>query len=382
MRFATKTIRVGQDPDPGYSPAIPPIYQSSTYVQSDFNVHKGYDYSRTGNPNRTALEQCLASIENARFGIAYASGLAAVDAVASMVKPGQHILAADDLYGGTYRLFEHILKPRGVEITYARAEPDVFAEHFRPNTACVWLESPTNPLLRVVDLPAMVELTRRKAPNAWVCVDNTFATPYLQNPIDMGVDVVLHSTTKYIGGHSDLIGGAVVTSRPDFDEWLRFYQNAVGAVPGPFDCWLALRGVRTLAVRMEAHQRNAEIVARFLESHPAVERVLFPGLESHPQHAIAARQMRGPGGMVSVFVKGGIEEARRVATRTRIFLLAESLGATESLICHPFTMTHHAVPDDVKLEAGITQNLLRLSVGIEDPDDLVEDLDQALHGLG
>jgi len=378
MRFATKAIRVGQDPDPAYGAAIPPIYQASTYVQTDFNVHKGYDYSRTGNPNRTALEQCLASLENARFGIAFASGMAAVDAVASLVKPGQHIIAADDLYGGTYRLFERILKPRGVEITYAKAEPEEFAKCFRPNTTAVWLESPTNPLLRVVDIRAMVQLTRSLAPDAWVCVDNTFATPYLQNPIDMGADVVVHSTTKYIGGHSDLIGGAVVTSREDFDEWLRFYQNAVGAVPGPFDCWLALRGLRTLAVRMEAHQRNAMAVARFLEEHPVVERVLYPGLESHPQHQTAKKQMRGFGGMVSFFVKGGEEQARKVAKKTRVFLLAESLGAVESLLCHPFSMTHHAVPDDVKRKAGITENLIRLSVGIEDTEDLVEDLAQAL----
>jgi len=380
MRFATKAIRAGQNPDPGYAPVIQPIYQASTYVQTGFNEHRGFDYSRTGNPNRAALEQCLASLEEAQFAVAYASGLAAVDAVVSTLKPGQHLLAADDLYGGSYRLFEQVLRPRGVDVSYVRAEPALIAAALRPNTAGVWLESPTNPLLRLIDIRAVVDVVRERSSGAWVCVDNTFATPYLQNPLVMGVDVVVHSTTKYIGGHSDLIGGAAVTSRQDLADHLRFYQNAVGAVPSPFDCWLALRGLRTLAIRMEAHQRNALSVARFLEGHPAVERVFYPGLESHPQHALALGQMRGPGGMVSFELKGGLEAARTMATATRVFLLAESLGATESLICHPFSMTHHAVPEKEKRQAGITEGLLRLSVGIEDPDDLLEDLAQALAG--
>ncbi|HEY3283333.1 MAG TPA: PLP-dependent aspartate aminotransferase family protein [Armatimonadota bacterium] len=378
VKFATKAIRAGQDPDPGYCPAVQPIYQASTYVQSGFNEHKGFDYSRTGNPNRASLETCLASLEGAKYGVAFGSGLAAVDGVASLAKPGDHILGIEGLYGGTYRLFDQVLPRRGVEVSFAPSDPESFAKHLRANTVGVWLESPTNPLLNLVDLKAMVALVRDRAPQAWMCVDNTFATPYLQQPLELGVDISLHSTTKYVGGHSDVVGGAVLTSRDDLHEWIRFYQNAVGAVPGPFDCWLALRGLRTLAVRMEAHVQRAQAIARFLESHPSVERVHYPGLESHPHHALAQRQMRGPGGIISFSVKGGLEKARAVATSTKVFLLAESLGAVESLICHPFSMTHHAVPADVKLATGIGEGLLRLSIGLEDPDDLVADLDQAL----
>lgn len=381
MRFATKAIRVGQDPDPGYGPIIQPIYQSSTYIQTGFEEHKGFDYSRSGNPNRNALEKCLASLEEATTCVAYASGVAAAEAIGSLLRPGQHLLAGDDLYGGTYRLFEDVLKPRGIEVTYARAEPEAFARSLRHDTAGVWLETPTNPLLRIVDLPAMAKVVRDRSPQAWLCVDNTFATPYLQRPLELGADLAMHSTTKYISGHSDLIGGAVVTSRDDLAERLQFHQNAVGSVPGPFDCWLALRGLRTLALRMEAHQRNAMAVAEFLQGHPKVERVIYPGLSDHPQHDLARRQMRGFGGIVSVAVRGGEEEARRFATHTRVFLLAVSLGATESLVCHPFSMTHLAMPAEEKLRVGITENLLRLSVGIEDPEDLVEDLDQALRAV-
>jgi cystathionine gamma-lyase len=378
MRFATRAIHVGQEPDPATGATIVPIYQTSTYTQEAPGQHKGYEYSRTANPTRSALEECVASLEGADYGLAFASGLAATTATMSLLSPGDHVVAGDDLYGGTYRLFDKVL-PRtgGLEFTYAdTTDPRAVEEALRPETKLLWIETPTNPMLTLSDIQNLSEMAHERG--AVVVVDNTFASPYFQNPLALGADIVVHSTTKYMGGHSDVIGGAVVTSNPDFYEGIKFYQNAAGAVPGPFDAWIVLRGLKTLAVRMRQHDENALAVAEFLQGHPEVETVNYPGLPSHPQHELAKRQMSGFSGMVSFTLRGGAEAAYAAMQKTKVFSFAESLGGVESLITHPATMTHAAIPREQREARGVTDGLMRLSVGIEDKEDLIADLDQAM----
>jgi len=376
MKFSTKAIHAGQPADPATGATIVPIYQTSTYTQDGIGQHKGYEYSRTGNPTRQALETCLASLENADYGLCFASGTAAADAVMKLLNPGDHVVCADDVYGGTYRLFELVLKRYGIEYSWVDMTDAASVKNaMKPNTKMVWIETPTNPLLNLVDISAVAALA--KASGAITVVDNTFASPYLQQPLALGADIVLHSTTKYIGGHSDVVGGFIGTSNSGYLETVKYHQNAVGGVPGAFDCWLTMRGAKTLAVRMKQHCENAQRVADFLIEHEDVEKVVYPGLASHPQHELAKRQMSGFGGMVSFVIKGGEQAARAIANKTKLFSLAESLGGVESLIGHPATMTHASIPVDEREARGITWGLLRLSVGIEDADDLVADLEQA-----
>ncbi|HLY31834.1 MAG TPA: cystathionine gamma-synthase [Ktedonobacterales bacterium] len=377
MKFSTRAIHVGQDADPSTGATITPIYQTSTYTQQGLGEHKGYEYSRTGNPTRAALEKCLAALENADHGLAFASGLAATSAVLSVLRPGDHVVAGDDLYGGSYRLFERVLRPMGVMFDYVAAgDVAAYGEAIRPETRMIWVETPTNPLLNLVDITAVAQIAAARG--VTLVVDNTFASPYLQQPLDLGAHVVVHSTTKYLNGHSDVIGGAVLTSDDKLFEQIKFYQNAAGGVPSPFDSWLTLRGVKTLAVRMRQHCDNARQVANFLVTHPRVKQVYYPGLESHPSHALAKRQMRDFGGMVSFAFEGTRADVDTFVRRLRIFALAESLGGVESLCCHPVSMTHGSIPKEERERRGVTDTLLRLSVGIEDADDLIADLDQAL----
>jgi cystathionine beta-lyase/cystathionine gamma-synthase len=373
--FETRAIHEGQEPDPATGSVIPPIYQTSTYVHDEVGRHKGYVYSRSANPTRTALETCLASLESASHGFAFASGMAATTTVMQLVSPGDRVVSVDDVYGGTYRLFSKVLEPKGYVFDYLPAE-DVtskLSDALDERTRLVWVETPTNPLMNVVDIAAAAEAAH--AVGALLVVDNTFATPFLQRPLELGADIVVHSTTKYIGGHSDVIGGFTATSDPTVAERLRFLQNALGTVPGPFDSWLVLRGLRTLAVRMRQHCANAHRVAEFLEGHPAAERVRYPGLPSHPDHEVARRQMDDFGGMISFDLAGSREDAFAVLHATNVWLLAESLGGVESLIEHPGLMTHASTADS---PFPVPENLIRLSVGIESADDLVADLEQAL----
>src|SRR5438445_2642254 len=375
--FSTLAIHAGQDADPATGATVVPIYATSTYTQAAPGQHKGYEYSRSGNPTRTALETCLAALEEGERGLAFASGLAATTAVFSTLRPGDEVAAAADLHGGTFRLLERVFKPWGLLAKYTEdPSREGFARIIGPKTKMVWVETPTNPLLQIIDIAAVAELAHKAG--AVLTVDNTFASPYLQQPIRLGADLVVHSTTKYLGGHSDVVGGAVIGSR-ELLQAIAFYQNAAGGVPGPFDAWLTLRGLKTLAVRMERHSANAGRVATWLSRQPQVERVYYPGLPGHPGHDVARRQMRDFGGMISVSVKGGKDTALRFLTRTKLFSLAESLGGVESLIGHPATMTHASIPAEIRQARGITDGLVRLSVGIEDADDLLEDL---RHGLG
>ncbi len=377
MEFATRAIHAGQNPDPATGATITPIFQTSTYTQDGLEGHKGYEYSRTQNPTRTALETCLAALEEGSYGLAFASGMAATSATLSLFNPGDHIVACDDLYGGTYRIFERVLRKAGLDFTYVPAsDTSAYQKAFRPNTRAIWVETPTNPLLSLVDLAAVADIAR--AHQARLIVDNTFASPYLQQPLKLGASIVIHSTTKYINGHSDIIGGAVITSDEETYQAIKFYQNAAGGVPGPFDAWLALRGAKTLAVRMRQHCANAAAIAAFLSEHPRVRKVYYPGLANHPNHALAARQMRDFGGMVSFDFKGTRADVDRMVRKLQIFALAESLGGVESLVCHPVTMTHGSIPAEIREQRGITETLLRLSVGIEDAQDLIADLQQAL----
>jgi cystathionine gamma-lyase len=375
--FSTRAIHAGQDADPATGATVVPIYATSTYTQAAPGQHKGYEYSRSGNPTRTALETCLAALEGGERGLAFASGLAATTAVIQgLLKPGDEVAAAADLYGGTFRLFERVFKPWGLVSRYTEdASPGGFQKIITPATKLVWVETPTNPLLQIVDIAAIAGLTHKHG--AILAVDNTFASPFLQQPIRLGADLVVHSTTKYLGGHSDVVGGAVV-GRRDLVQPIAFYQNAAGGVPGPFDAWLTLRGVKTLAVRMERHCANARRLATWLAEHPKIARVYYPGLPSHPGHELARRQMRDFGGMISASIKGGKDAALAVLTRTKLFSLAESLGGVESLIGHPATMTHASIPAEIRQARGIDDGLVRLSVGIEDVEDLQEDLRQAL----
>ena len=377
MKFATKAIHAGQEPDPSTGAIIAPIFQTSTYVQAGLGEHKGFEYSRTQNPTRSALEECMAAIEDGRYGLAFASGMAAESAILSLLSAGEHMVSCDDLYGGSYRIFERVMRRYNVETTYVAAGNIAGYERaIRPNTKMIWLETPTNPLLRLIDIQAVAEIAHRH--NLLLVVDNTFASPYFQQPLKLGADIVVHSTTKYLNGHSDIIGGALVLNNEEVYQAIKFYQNAAGGVPSPFDSWLTLRGIKTLAVRMRQHEENAIAVAKFLAEHPRVEKVYYPGLPAHPDYALAKRQMSGFGGMVSFQFKGVYADVDKVVRRFKIFALAESLGGVDSLVCHPASMTHGSIPKDIRESRGLTDALLRLSIGIEDVDDLLADLEQAL----
>jgi len=380
-RFSTRTIHAGQEPDPSTGAIMPPIYATSTYVQESPGVHKGFDYARSHNPTRFAYERCMADLESGRHGFAFASGMAAIATVLELIDSGGHIVAMDDLYGGSFRLFDQVRRrSAGLSFSFADlSDPAALEEQLRPETRMVWVESPTNPLLKLVDLEAVASVCRAKG--LLMAVDNTFASPYLQRPLECGADIVVHSATKYLNGHSDVVGGVVVVREANLAERIGFLQNAVGGIAGPFDSFLALRGLKTLALRMARHCENAMKIASWLEAQPQVERVLYPGLPSHPQHALARRQMPGFGGMITFFIKGGIEAARRFLERCELFALAESLGGVESLIEHPGIMTHASVPPERREELGISDALIRLSVGIEDADDLIGDLKGAFKSI-
>lgn len=377
MKFNTKTIHAGQKPEETSGAVMPPIFQTSTYAQEAPNVNKGYDYARVGNPTRTALEKLIAGLENADECACFASGCAAMDAVLKMFRPGDEIIASNDLYGGTYRLFTKVFAPFGIDFTFVdMTDIENVKEAATDDAKLLWIETPTNPLLRVVDIEELTTFAQEE--DILSLVDNTFASPYLQQPLDLGADMVLHSTTKYLGGHSDVIGGAVATSNEAVMEQLRFQVKTTGAVPGPMDCYLTLRGIKTLSVRVQQSVDNAKKVAKFLENHSDVDNVIYPGLKSHNQHEIAKKQMSDFGGMVSFSLKDdSMEKAQEFMSRTSVFTLAESLGGVESLISHPASMTHGSIPKKVREKAGLKDSLIRLSVGIEDADDLIEDLDQA-----
>jgi cystathionine gamma-lyase len=379
MKFETQVIHAGQEPDPRTGAVMTPIYATSTYAQSSPGEHKGYDYARTRNPTRDALQDCLAALEGGAAGFAFSSGMAATATVLELLDAGSHVVAMHDLYGGSYRIFERVRKrSAGLQTSFVDlTEAKTLEKAIRPETRMVWIETPTNPLLHLVDLKAIAGIARRHK-LLTVC-DNTFASPWIQRPLELGCDIVVHSTTKYINGHSDVIGGAAVVRSPELKEKLAFLQNAVGGVPSPFDAFLTLRGIKTLAVRMERHCANASRIASYLEQHPKISRVFYPGLPSHPQHALAQRQMNGRyGGMVTAVIKGGLPASRRFLERCKLFTLAESLGGVESLIEHPAIMTHASLPEDVRAGLGIDDGLIRLSVGIENVDDLLAELEEAL----
>ncbi len=381
LRFATRAIHAGQTPDPTTGALITPIFATSTYVQSSPGVHKGFEYSRSQNPTRFAYEDCVASLEGGLAGFAFASGLSASATVLDLLDAHSHVIALDDLYGGSRRLFEQVRKrSAGLEFSYTHMQTRESIESLiRDNTRMIWLETPSNPLLNLVDLEMVAEIAHERG--IITVADNTFATPWAQRPIEFGFDLVLHSATKYLNGHSDIIGGVVVCGNEELTEPLRFLQNAVGAIASPFDSFLALRGLKTLAIRMERHSANASAIAQWLNRHPKIERVIYPGLPSHPQFSLAQRQMNGYGGMIAAALKGGEEEARRFLQRCELFTLAESLGGVESLIEHPAIMTHSSVPEEVRYALGISDGLVRISVGIEDIDDLILDLESALAGV-
>ena len=375
-RFPTICIHAGQTPDPSTGAIITPIFQTSTYVQEELGKHKGFEYARTQNPTRLALEQNLAAIEGGVAAYAFASGMAAIDAITTLLQAGDHVVVTDNTYGGTFRLFEKVLTRYQLAFSYVdTSQPELVEQAIRPETKMLFVETPTNPVLRLTDLARVAAIARAR--NVRFVVDNTFASPCLQRPIEFGADLVMHSTTKYLNGHSDSVGGVVVAARQEDADWLKFIQNAAGAILSPFDSWLVLRGTKTLAVRMKQHNINGQAVAEYLESHPKVKRVIYPGLPSHPQHDLAKRQMRGFGGMLS-FDVGTFEEARRVCNRVRLMSLAESLGGVETLMTHPASMTHASVPPERRAAIGLPDSLVRISVGIEDPQDLIDDLAQAL----
>ncbi|MBU1820875.1 MAG: cystathionine gamma-synthase [Bacteroidetes bacterium] len=378
MKFGTKAIHAGVEPDPTTGAIMTPIYQTSTYVQESPGKHKGYEYSRTHNPTRTALQKALAALENGKHGICYASGLAATDAVLKLFRPGDEIIATNDLYGGTYRIMKKIFEPFGLVFHFVdMSDLANVKASLTDKTRMIWVETPTNPLLKIIDIEAITALSREKG--IMSVVDNTFASPYLQNPLDLGADIVMHSVTKYLGGHSDTVMGALVLNDDDWAAQLAFIQNASGAVPGPQDCFLVLRGLKTLHIRMQRHCENASKVATWLSEHPKVGKVYYPGLATHPGHKLAARQMRGFGGMVSFELKGDVyEEAVKVMESLHVFSLGESLGGVESLCTHPASMTHASIPKEERAKAGLKDTLIRLSVGIEDLEDLIDDLKQAI----
>jgi cystathionine beta-lyase/cystathionine gamma-synthase len=375
-RFSTICIHAGQEPDPSTGAIITPIFQTSTYVQEALGKHKGYEYARTQNPTRFALEQNIAAIEGGLAAYAFASGMAAIDAITTLLKSGDHVVVTDNTYGGTFRLFDKVLTKYGLEFSYVdTSQPELIEQAIRPETRMLFIETPTNPVLRLTDLAAAAQIAKRH--DVRLVVDNTFASPCLQRPIEFGADLVMHSTTKYLNGHSDSVGGIVVAARQQDADWLKFIQNAAGAILSPFDSWLVLRGTKTLAVRMAQHNRNGQALAEFLQGHPKVTTVIYPGLPSHPQHELAKRQMKGFGGMLS-FEVGSFEEARRVCNGVRLMALAESLGGVETLMTHPASMTHASVPPERRAAIGLSDNLVRISAGIEDVQDLIDDLTQAL----
>lgn len=379
LKFATQCIHAGQAPDPSTGAVMPPIYTTSTFAQSSPGVHKGYDYARTSNPTRSAYERCVAALESGVQGFAFASGMAATSTLLELLDAGSHIVAMEDLYGGTFRLFERVRRrSANLDITFADlSQPEVLEASIRPNTRLIWIETPTNPTLRLVDIAHVAQVARKR--NILTIVDNTFASPWVQRPLELGADIVMHSATKYLNGHSDMIGGVAVARDTELAEKIGFLQNAVGAIAGPFDSFLALRGLKTLALRMRQCSENALAIAEWLEKHPRVARVIYPGLPSHPQHELAKRQMQnGFSGIVTMFVKGGLNEAKAFLEKLEIFTIAESLGGVESLVDHPGLMTHASIPPDMRAELGIDDSLIRLSVGIEDVGDLIKDLEQAL----
>lgn len=379
QRFGTRAVHAGQQPDPTTGAIMTPVYQTSTYVQPELGRHLGYEYARTQNPTREALEANVASLENGRFGLAFASGLAAIDTMSKLLSAGDHVVSGEGVYGGTFRLFSQVIARMGIEFTFVDSgDIDQIRAAVRPSTKLVHVETPTNPMMRLTDLAAAAEIAH--GAGAWLSVDNTFASPYNQRPIDLGADIVVHSTTKYLNGHSDMVGGLIVVKDEALHEQLRFLQNAAGAVPGPWDCWLALRGTKTLHLRMRQHNENGQRIAEWLEAHPKIGRVFYPGLPSHPQHELARSQMSGFTGMISVET-GSMENARRLVEGVRVFSLAESLGGVESLIGHPAMMTHASVPVDRRQAMGLSDGLVRLSCGVEDADDLIADLEQALERL-
>ena len=376
MKFSTKAIHAGQEPDPTTGAVSVPIYQTSTYAQQGIGKHKGFEYARTQNPTRSALEANLAALEGGRAGFAFASGMAATNAVMTLLRAGDHVIVSDNTYGGTFRLFDKVLKKFGLEFSYVDArEPQNVEDVARPETRMVFIETPTNPVMSLVDIRAVAEITRRRGVR--LVVDNTFMSPYFQRPLELGADIVVHSTTKYLNGHSDSIGGAVILNDEEDIRAMAFIQNSAGAIISPMDAWLVMRGTKTLAVRMRQHDENGRMVAQFLSEHPKVRHVYYPGLKSHPQHELARRQMSGFGGMIS-FETGSLENASRVLEGVRLCTLGESLGGVETLISHPATMTHASVPDIERDRLGITDGLVRISVGIEDVDDIIADLDKAL----
>jgi len=380
MQFTTRAIRTGQQPDPTTGAIIVPIYQSVNFVFDEIGKPHNFEYSRSGNPTRTALETCLASLEEAEYGLAFGSGMAAVDAAVSILRPGDHVISCETIYGGTFRLFESVAAPRGIRFSYVDGtDPAAFEKALCPATKMLWIETPANPLLQLVDVRAVAEIARRH--KLLLTADNTFASPYFQRPLTQGADIVIHSTTKYISGHSDVIGGALVTNDAGLYEALKFYQNAVGNVPGPLDCWLSLRGLKTLAVRMGQHEANALRIARWLTGHPKVKDVLYPGLESHPQHELAKSQMDGFGAIVTFTLPGGGEAVAKLIKGLRLWLFAESLGGVESLLCHPWSMSHAVMSPEEKQAIGISEGTIRLSVGIEDAEDLIGDLETALEAV-
>ncbi|MBT3445137.1 cystathionine gamma-synthase [Flavobacteriaceae bacterium] len=378
LRFNSATIHGGQEPDKAYGSVMPPIYQTSTYAQTSPGGHKGYEYSRTHNPTRTALERSIASIENAKHGLAFASGMAAMDTVLKLFKPGDEIISTDDLYGGSYRLLTQIFEKYGLKIHFVNMEKAAnVAQYLNDNTKLIWIETPTNPMMKVVDIRAIAALGKSK--NTLVAVDNTFASPYLQQPLDLGADIVLHSATKYLAGHSDTVLGLLVVNDDILQEKLAFIQNSGGAVPGPMDCFLTLRGIKTLHIRMQRHCENGAAVAIYLQQHPEIEKVYWPGFVDNPNHEVAKTQMNAFGGMLSFVPKGGdLKTAMSIVENLKVFTLAESLGGVESLAGHPASMTHASIPKAVREKSGVVDGLIRLSVGIEDVQDLIEDLDQAI----
>lgn len=375
--FGTRAIHAGQDPDPQTGAVMTPIYQTSTYAQASPGVHKGYEYSRTDNPTRTAYHACVAALEGGKHALAFASGLATTDAILHTLKAGDHVLLCDDVYGGTFRICDKVFKRLGIEFTFADlSNPATAEQSFKSNTKLMWIETPTNPMLKILDIEKLCGMAKKRGVTS--VVDNTFMSSYFQKPLSLGADIVVHSVTKYMNGHSDVVGGICVTSNDKLYEEIKFIQNAVGAVPSPWDCFLVMRGLKTLHVRMDRHAQNAIEIARYLESHPKIDKVIYPGLESHPQHALAKKQMSGFGGMITFFLKGGLTESRQFLERVKLFTLAESLGGVESLIEHPAIMTHASIPAEARKQLGIHDNLIRISVGIEDVADLKEDLRSAL----
>lgn len=377
-RFETRVVHAGVKPDPSTGAIMTPIFATSTYVQASPGKHQGYDYSRTDNPTRTALQESMAALEGAKHCLALSSGVTGIDVILHLLEVGDHVVSVDDVYGGTSRLFRTVWARHGVETAFADLVNQDISAFAKPRTKIVWIETPTNPLLKIIDIEKQVAWAKKQKPRPLVVVDNTFASPYFQSPLELGADIVLHSTTKYINGHSDVVGGALMCNDSELHGKLHHVQNSMGGVPGTFDAWLVLRGIKTLALRMKRHEENARELAGWLEKHPQVEKVLYPGLPSHPQHAVAKKQMKGFGGMITFFLKGDIQHSRRFLETVRLFSLAESLGGVESLVDHPAIMTHASIPPEMRKALGITDNLIRLSVGIEHIEDLKADLDHAL----